>query len=197
MPGTGPSLQVLRAAGRAAVPWKNGGGVTREVAVSPPGSALGDFDWRVSIAEVRAAGPFSVFPGVDRCMAVLAGRLWLHIEGLPAMTLAPDSPPVAFPGDTPVFAEPLGAPVTDLNVMTRRGRCSATLTRRTTGGSALLEPHPGGTTLVIALSDLRVQSGPLEVGLAPRDALVLGEGAARVLAQGAQPAGFDVVQILR
>ena len=196
MPGRAVSLQVLRAAGRAAVPWKNGGGVTREVAVSPPGSAFEDFDWRVSIAEIGVAGPFSVFPGIDRCMVVLDGRLGLYIDAQPAMTLARDSPPVAFPGDVPVFAEPLGGPVTDLNVMTRRGRCTAALMRRTGVASTVLEPRGNVTTLVIAHADLRVQCGPMQVDLAPRDALVLGEEAARVLSQGARPASFDVVEIL-
>ena len=195
MPGGAP-LQLLRAAERAAVPWKNGGGVTREVAVSPPRSELGDFDWRVSIAEIGGAGPFSVFPGIDRSMAVLAGRLWLHIDGQPALTLAHDSPPVAFPGDVAALAEPLGAPVTDLNVMTRRGRCTATMTRRTTGAATVLEPCAGRTTLVVALADLRVHCGPLQVELSPRDALVLGDDAARLLPQGARPVAFDVVEIL-
>ncbi|MGO9804566.1 MAG: HutD family protein [Steroidobacteraceae bacterium] len=196
MPGRAPSLAVLRAADRAAVPWKNGGGVTREVAVSPPGSPLGDFDWRVSIAEIGVAGPFSLFPGIDRRMAVLSGRLSLRIDGQAAVTLSNDGSAVAFPGEVPVFAEPLGATVTDLNVMTRRGRCSATLTRRTTGESAVLELR-GATTLLIALTELKVRSGPLEAELAPLDALALGDGTARVLPQGAGPASFEVVEIFR
>ena len=68
------ALEVLRASERTPVPWKNGGGVTREVAVSPAGSSLDDFDWRVSVADIRAAGPFSRFPGIERQMAVLSGR---------------------------------------------------------------------------------------------------------------------------
>ncbi|WP_210147850.1 HutD family protein [Aromatoleum petrolei] len=30
--------------------WKNGGGVTLEVALQPAGAGLTDFDWRVSSA---------------------------------------------------------------------------------------------------------------------------------------------------
>jgi len=65
---------ILRAADRVAVPWKNGGGFTREVAAYPPQSDLGNFDWRVSLAEVRRGGPFSSFAGIDRHMAVICGR---------------------------------------------------------------------------------------------------------------------------
>jgi environmental stress-induced protein Ves len=93
MSGNGPAV-ILRAAQRAPVPWKNGGGLTREVAVYPPTSDLGSFDWRVSMAEVRGAGPFSLFPGVDRRLAVLEGRLRLAIEARAALTLSPESAPV-------------------------------------------------------------------------------------------------------
>jgi uncharacterized protein len=196
VPGRAPTLAVLRAADRAAVPWKNGGGLTREVAVSPPGSRRGDFDWRVSIAEIGVAGPFSLFAGIDRRMAVLSGRLSLQIDGQAAVTLSNDDAAVAFPGEVPVFADPLGATVTDLNVMTRRGRCSATLTRRSAGESAVLEPC-GATTLLIALTELIVVSGALEIELAPLDALAVGDAAPRVLPQGAGPASFAVVEIFR
>ena len=82
-----PAVRILPAAARAAVPWKNGGGLTREVAIHPPGSDLGTFEWRVSIAQVRAAGPFSSFPGVDRQLAVLAGELALVIADAVPRTL--------------------------------------------------------------------------------------------------------------
>jgi uncharacterized protein len=170
--GGAASVTVLRAAERTAVPWKNGGGVTREVAVSPAGSALGAFDWRVSIAEVEVAGPFSSFPGIDRRMAVLRGRLTLFIDGQPAVTLSPGSAAVSFPGEVPVFAEPLGGSVTDLNVMTRRGRFSAALTRCTVAASLVL-PADATTTLLIAGSALRLRCGPEDFALAPLDAMRL------------------------
>ena len=116
---------ILRARERAAVPWKNGGGVTRTVAVHPPGSDLETFDWRVSIAEVRSSSPFSIFSGVERHMAVLRGRLSLSIDGGAALILTADSAPLSFAGDVPAHGVALAGAVTDLNVMTRRGRCSA------------------------------------------------------------------------
>ncbi|CAM5655899.1 hypothetical protein SSPIM334S_00286 [Streptomyces spiroverticillatus] len=45
-------MKLLRAADRTAVPWKNGGGITREIAAWPQGAA--DFDWRVSTRRVAA-----------------------------------------------------------------------------------------------------------------------------------------------
>ncbi|EGD04024.1 hypothetical protein B1M_13530, partial [Burkholderia sp. TJI49] len=55
---------LTRAADLVASPWKNGGGVTREIAAFPPGAALDAFAWRVSVADVGAAGPFSRFDGI-------------------------------------------------------------------------------------------------------------------------------------
>jgi uncharacterized protein len=160
---------ILRARERFAVPWKNGGGVTREVAVHPPGSALGEFGWRVSIAEAHAGGPFSSFPGVERQLAVLAGNLRLSIQGRPTLSLSPDSPPVGFPGDVPADAEPLGRPVTDLNVMTRRGEFAARLSRTARCEAAQLALS-ADSTLLIALSPLTLRAAGARLFLSALDA---------------------------
>lgn len=44
-------------------PWKNGGGITREILRWPD---TDDYDIRVSLAEVTKSGPFSTFPGYSR-----------------------------------------------------------------------------------------------------------------------------------
>lgn len=161
---------ILRAADRRAIPWKNGGGLTREVAVHPPGSDLGGFDWRVSLAEVRQGGPFSSFPGVDRQLAVIGGRLELSIAGRELLTLSPESAPVDFPGDVPARAEPVQAPVFDLNVMTRRGRFVTHLRRCRAANSMMLRLE-ADTTLILALTALSVRTLSIETDLAPLDAL--------------------------
>jgi environmental stress-induced protein Ves len=188
------SLKVLRAAERTPVPWKNGGGLTREVAVYPPGSDLQGFDWRVSIAEIRVAGPFSLFPGIDRRMAILSGRLSLVVDGRSAVTLTPESDAVDFAGDVPVFAEPLGAPVSDLNVMTRRSRCAASLTRRSAPEPAVLEPH-ADTTLLVALADLVVRRDRVELSLSALDALKIGRGSGCTITARSGSAAFHLIEI--
>ncbi|OJT17017.1 hypothetical protein BO221_47220 [Archangium sp. Cb G35] len=55
------------------MPWKNGGGVTRELWKLPHPFDPARFLARVSIATVGASGPFSVFPGVDRTLMILEG----------------------------------------------------------------------------------------------------------------------------
>ena len=54
-------------------PWKNGGGSTREIACWPQGADMDSFGWRVSIATIAQAGPFSAFPGINRQIMLLAG----------------------------------------------------------------------------------------------------------------------------
>ncbi len=188
------SLEVLRAAQRTPVPWKNGGGLTREVAVHSRGSDLTGFDWRVSIAEICAPGPFSLFPGIERRMTVVSGRLSLAIDGRPAVTLTPESDAVDFPGDVPVFAEPLGAPVTDLNVMTRRSRCAARLTRRPAQESVMLEGR-ADTTLLVALADLVVRREGAELSLAALDALKIGRGSGCTITARSGSAAFHLIEI--
>lgn len=166
-------MRVLRAADRVAAPWKNGGGVTREVAAWPPGAGFHDFLWRVSMAEVRADGPFSAFPGVDRILAVLQGRLALHIAGRETVELSAASAPAAFPGDAPTTGRVLAGPVTDLNVMSRRGAVRADLTRLEIRPRVTLAPC-SGTRLLVARGSLQI-TAPQAVDLFADDALLLTE----------------------
>jgi uncharacterized protein len=159
----------LPARARRAVPWKNGGGVTREVAAHPAGSDLVSFDWRISIAEVRSAGPFSAFPGIERHMAVLQGELSLAIAGAVPNVVSGQSAPLIFGGEVEVHAEPLGAPVTDLNLMVRRARARGRLARCVVSGSQRL-PLSATTTVIIAVSDLTLSAAGAELVLAREDA---------------------------
>jgi environmental stress-induced protein Ves len=114
-------MRVIRASDHRVVPWKNGGGLTREVLVERDPVDPAQFLWRISIATVAQAGPFSRFPGIDRSIAVLDGEgMRLNVDG-EAVTLRPDSAPFAFSGDLDVRSEMIGGETVDLNVMTRRG----------------------------------------------------------------------------
>jgi environmental stress-induced protein Ves len=102
--------------------WKNGGGSTRTLAVSPEGAGFDDFIWRVSIAEVRGSGDFSLFPGVDRTILLLDGRgMMLHHEDGSIHALTTPFRPWRMRGDDPVRAWLLNGSARDFNVMVRRG----------------------------------------------------------------------------
>ena len=145
-------MRLLRAAERVAVPWKNGGGVTREVAAFPEGAGFDGFDWRISIADVAAGGPFSRFPGIDRVLTVIEGRgLRLAVEGTYEIDLNERSNPFAFSGDAGCVAELADGPIRDLNVMTRRGVCIATV-RRILAPEEI--PCRAAATILVALDPL-------------------------------------------
>ncbi|MBT2323549.1 HutD family protein [Variovorax paradoxus] len=121
------SLHAFDTATLPVTPWKNGGGSTREIACWPPGAGLGDFEWRLSIATIAAGGPFSVFPGIDRTIMLLAGDgVRLHsADGTLDHRLDTPHRPCAFSGDLALDCTLLGSASSDFNVMARRGRWHA------------------------------------------------------------------------
>ncbi|MEI4470966.1 HutD/Ves family protein [Frigidibacter sp. MR17.24] len=121
-------MRHLPADGYAEQPWVNGGGVTREIARAASPEPAAPFDWRLSMAPVMATGPFSTFPGIDRTLTVIEGAgLVLAIGTDEAEVLLPGRP-FAFPGDVPTHAALIEGPITDLNVMTRRGAFAHSVT---------------------------------------------------------------------
>ncbi|HEX5336526.1 MAG TPA: HutD family protein [Propionicimonas sp.] len=126
--GVDEQLGVVRFADLNAVPWRNGGGVTRQVvSAGVPGPE--DFDWRISIADVGEPGPFSAFPGVERVITVVDGEgMELVVDGV-EHTLGLHQL-LRFDGASQAACTRLAGPVRDLNVMTRRQRCSATVAVR-------------------------------------------------------------------
>lgn len=72
-------MEIIRFAELKPEPWRNGGGVTREIASHPKAASAQDgaWDWRVSIADVGSAGEFSTFPGMERVITVIDGELLL------------------------------------------------------------------------------------------------------------------------
>ncbi|WP_433858182.1 HutD/Ves family protein [Streptomyces kronopolitis] len=120
-------MRILRARGRTAAPWSNGGGVTREVAAHPQGAGWDGFAWRVSLADVTRDGPYSPLPGVRRILTVVDGAgLELTVDGT-ARLLPGGHRPFAFPGGAATASRLLDGPVVNLNVMLREGRAAATV----------------------------------------------------------------------
>ncbi|MET4622233.1 environmental stress-induced protein Ves [Arthrobacter sp. 2762] len=72
-------MEIIRFADIHPEPWRNGGGVTRELASHPKVASAQDgaWDWRVSIADVSKAGDFSNFPGMERVITIIDGELLL------------------------------------------------------------------------------------------------------------------------
>ncbi|MCA1406135.1 HutD family protein [Ensifer sp. IC3342] len=135
-------MKILRSNEYRHMPWKNGGGETVEIAVSPERASLSDFDWRISMATVASDGSFSTFPGIDRTLSILEGAgMTLAIEGRQPKLLTVADPPLSFPAEAPTAATLRDGPVIDLNVMTRRGVLKHRVRRLHVEGSQSLESH--------------------------------------------------------
>ena len=111
------TLHVVRCNGVEPQPWKNGGGLTRELLAWP---AREEWSLRLSVADIRADGPFSAFPGVDRWFAVLEGAGVLLTLPDGPHTVGPEDAPLQFRGEAAPPCELLDGPTHDLNLMIRR-----------------------------------------------------------------------------
>ncbi len=108
--------------------WKNGGGRTRELLTWPP---EGDWQLRISLADIEADGPFSAFPGVTRWFTVIEGRGVELRFGDGTETLGLGSAPLRFDGADAPGCTLIDGPTRDLNLMLR-------------GGEGVLEPASPG-----------------------------------------------------
>jgi len=110
---------LIRVADVPPQPWRNGGGLTRELLAWPAG---GDWRVRVSVADIAADGPFSSYPGVDRWFVVLDGAgVELTIDGR-AHRLQRHDGPLHFAGAAATTCRLLDGPTRDLNLMLRDAR---------------------------------------------------------------------------
>jgi uncharacterized protein len=106
-------LRIIRFTELESQPWKNGGGVTREIAALRRGNNI---LWRISIADVAVDGPFSRFPGLTRILTVIEGNgIRLHSED--GSIEAQYGNPVQFDGGLTIQSELVDGPIRDLNVM--------------------------------------------------------------------------------
>ncbi|SDJ37644.1 hypothetical protein SAMN05216338_104773 [Bradyrhizobium sp. Rc2d] len=152
--------------------WKNGGGSTTEIAISPSTASLDAFDWRISMARVASDGPFSEFPGIQRTLAVLeGGGLSLTIGDSTPIVLDSNADPVTFAGDRPASARLHAGEIKDLKVMTLRSAFQHRLLR-------IRQPtvcdFSGYDVAVVAASfaDVSLHSPGAKATLARRDAAI-------------------------
>ena len=102
------------------MPWKNGRGVTREIAREP--AIGGEFAWRLSLAQIDADCDFSAFPGYRRALVLVTGdNLQLRFKGHGGSSLGAARRGTRFEGDWQTrCAVPHGC-CTDLSLIVRKG----------------------------------------------------------------------------
>jgi environmental stress-induced protein Ves len=165
--------------------WKNGAGWTREILRWPQ---AGDWDWRLSIAEIEEDAAFSSFPRVDRELVLLAGNgLRLRFDDGRIVELHPPHERLRFAGEDAVTGELLDGPTQDFNLMWRREALEAELWHRPLVGPMVIFAEPGTVWLAHLLAGKARFAD--ESGLAPLAAgdtalLATGEGRLRHVLDG-------------
>jgi len=161
----------LPADGYRRMSWKNGAGTTSEIAVSPAGARLEEFDWRLAIADLEHSGPFSSFPGVERLLMVLPpGEVTLAIDGT-KRALQPLEV-LRFAGESVVSAS-LAGPARDLNLMLRRGRVDAGMGAVTLEGERRL-PLDGRLTVLCSIEgSVQIELGGERAALSQLDSAIV------------------------
>lgn len=141
-------MRFVRHARLTPAPWKNGSGITREIAsVSDDRGLL----WRLSLAEIERHGPFSVFAGRDRILTIVAGG-GLVLE-MPERSQRLDRMlPFRFSGTTPVTAHLSADQVRALNLIYRPDDLTAAVHPLHGGTRWAIRVKPGEAVAIFTVS---------------------------------------------
>lgn len=146
-------MQLIRFLEIPATSWKNGLGLTWEIAADRSGCANQEFRWRLSRARITETCSFSAYPGVRRWLALAAGgALKLKINEAPPFQLSQVGEFLAFDGGATVEATPLDGRVEDVNLMLADSTLDAEMLHRPLLGSMVL-PHDKATITLFHLLD--------------------------------------------
>ncbi|MCB1313946.1 MAG: HutD family protein [Sedimentitalea sp.] len=177
------SLRLIRLADLVEVPWKNGGGVTREIARQDADGAL---VWRLSMADVATDGPFSDFAGMTRILTVVQGG-GMTLCGPEGDLDAAPGVPVTFDGGTPIVSRLKAGPLRDLNLIFDPARCTGRVRVLNGPGQDSHPCEPGATLGVhcmagdVAIGAVRLGPGDTVLSDGAPLRLALGSGAAALL----------------
>lgn len=170
-------MDILRYGQLIDIPWKNGGGITRNIASA---TCEAQTVWRLSRADVAQNGAFSNFAGLVRILTVVSptGMVLEHPDG---ELNADPWQPVQFDGALKVFSRLKDGPLTDLNLMFDPSMCEGSVTPlRGPFDDAMIPPEHGMTALHVLSGQPTLGTQHLSIGdtAFPDDAvpLRLGEG---------------------
>jgi len=139
-------------------PWKNGGGITVDIAEH------GDV-WRFGRTPITTAGPFSDYAGFDRLQVLVAGRGLVLDTPDGEIDVRIPFKPVRFAGETPIVSRLEAGPVEVVNLIGARAKVRLALDVQTAGSTLNME---AGTHLAYAAQGaamLEVNGKPQELAL--------------------------------
>jgi uncharacterized protein len=113
------TVRLCRHADYVSMPWKNGAGTTLEISRAPAAGA--DFDWRLSLAQISASGPFSAYAGYERAVALASGAGFaVGVGARPPIELRAAGDSLIFPGEAATCCTLIAGTCTDFSLMVRR-----------------------------------------------------------------------------
>ncbi len=149
-------MKILRHADLVPVPWKNGGGVTREIARH---EVDGNIIWRLSIADVALPGPFSAFPGLLRILTVIEGAGMVLERFNDSALNANLFEPVAFSGDEPINGLLPVGPCRDFNIIWNPNAVAASVTVINAFPSPIIVPTDAIMVLLCLTGTIQLPNG--------------------------------------
>lgn len=148
-------------------PWKNGGGVTTDIAEErAPGSLPGSWDglvWRLGRTTISVPAPFSDLSGFDRCQVVVDGSGLVLDTPQGEVDLRQRYRPARYRGEAPITSRLENGPVEVVNLIADRQRASISLDVLQAGVERAL---PADTCVLYAptdLSEILLDGRPLSI----------------------------------
>ncbi|MGL4441038.1 MAG: HutD/Ves family protein [Bosea sp. (in: a-proteobacteria)] len=124
-------------------PWKNGGGVTVDMAEERlSGSVAGSWDgliWRLGRTTISTPAPFSDLAGFDRCQVVIGGSGLVLDTPQGEVDLRQPFRPARYPGEAPISSRLENGPVEVANLIADRTRAMIRLDVLRVGDVHVLE----------------------------------------------------------
>jgi environmental stress-induced protein Ves len=191
-------MRILRAADYRRMPWKNGGGETREILVSPPGAPLNELDWRISLATIASDGPFSFFAGIDRTLSIIQGAgIRLFVDDKAPELLLDNSDPYTFAGESTTSATLVDSTIVDLNVMTRRSTYRHSVRRLSCDGRLQLQISADTAIVFCQRGEVLCASNGTSDRLQAEDCAVFDGDTASIELSAAAPSELIVIELIR
>lgn len=170
---TTPRFTALSPEAFRRTPWKNGGGVTVDIADAyRPGAVEGGWEgmiWRFGRTSISIAAHFSDLTGYERMQIVVAGSGLVLETPTGEIDVRRPFTPVRFDGGTPIVSRLENGPVEVVNLMADRTLCDIDLTVTQKDGA--LDLAAGAHVIYAAQAPIAATMAGLSISVPPLHAL--------------------------
>ena len=174
-------LRLIRQNDMVEGPWRNGMGVSWEIASYREPNAA-EFSWRFAKARIDRDVPFSIYPGIDRIFMQLSGNgLDLEFEGGKKIEVHESFVPHSFACDLPLNCKLRNGPCFDLNLFTVRGAFRSEPRVMSVGGSKGIEVANLDAVFFALRGAIRLSGRDQAITLNEGDAALAFEGETQLL----------------